>query len=396
MINLACPKCQSAFQLGDEFLGMTVQCGSCNSEFIISTDGAAIPVESPNVEIVCPGCRTTHLIPGDARGAEAECMVCKVSFIVPETGNQGVAVGPAPAAAPSPAPAFAAPPPPPSAPFPAPAAAHKPEPTASGITPAAPGGIDYKNTSTIRLTRSSLFSGKPGAKSTPFGSGLIPPIPPTGALATDTAAPSRPAPAFPPPATRPAMPPPPAAPPPPLPPAPAPAKPMAAAPRPPAPAPAPAVPPPPPPAAKPSTSTTGKIPAAKAAAKAGAKGAGKPASTSPILAAKAAKAGVRPETGETVLEVKEISGEVEMPWLNLILALLPVILLPLFVILAADDKLGIMRSAGIGTVVSLGCWLGIIYRQLSGRQAKATLVVTDRRTVMSALGATTEVRNAEE
>jgi hypothetical protein len=150
-------------------------------------------------------------------------------------------------------------------------------------------------------------------------------------------------------------------------------------------------PPPPPAPAKPSTSTTGKIPAAKAAAKAASKGA-RPASASPILAAKAAKAGVRPEAGETVLDIKELTGDAGMPWLNLVLALMPVILLPVFVLLASDDKLGAVRSAGIGAVISLACWMGIIWQLLVKRETKVAMVVTDRRTIMAGLGATTEVR----
>ncbi len=241
------------------------------------------------------------------------------------------------------------------------AAAPKPsfpgQANASGIVPGTPGGIDYKNTSTIRLTRSSLFSGGTAGKPpTPFGSGLIPALPPSGSAAPKPTAP----------ASRP--------------PVPTPVPPATPAPvTPPPPAPAPATP-----AGKRGGAAarpeTGKIPAMKQAGK----------GASPLLLGKAMAAGVPMESGETLVAVKELSGNSELPWMNLMLALAPVLMIPVFVVLAPSIGTGL--SAGIGTIVGLACWLGIIYRHMTAPHGKICMVVTDKRSVLAAPDSKQETR----
>ena len=316
MISAVCPKCRASFELDDEFGGMTVQCGACSAEFAVAAVVPAAPLEPQSIDVVCPGCRTTHQVPSEARGAEAECMVCQIFFSIPQTGNQGIPVGPLPPPVPAPAAAPARPSPFAAAPAPAPMGGG-----ASGLGAGA--GIDYKNTSTIRLTRSSMFNANGTKPATPFGSPLIPPAPPPKGT------------------------PPPAA-------APVPAPVAAPAP---APAPAPATAAQLPPKATPSGRIGGKkmTPPARPMKNVGQAAAGRALTGSQALAGAPAAAPPPPEPVERD----------EVPVVDLILALVPVLLIPVAVL--ATTKFGPGLAAGLGGGVGLLAWLGLLFRSMAMR-----------------------------
>ena len=314
MISAICPKCNASFELDDEFGGMTVQCGVCNNEFTVAGTAPAASAVPQNIEVVCPGCRTTHQVPGEARGAEAECMVCQVSFRIPEAGNQGILVGSPPAIVPVPAVV-------PGRPSPFAAATPAPAVSAGSSGISAASGIDYKNTSTIRLTRSSLL-GAGGAKpASPFGSGLIPPPPPPKAAPVPAASPAP--------------------------------VPVAAPPLVPVAAPevaAPATP------VSPKSTQSGHIHGKKMMTSARP---GKPVG-------KMAAAEASNDEPFTNIPAKSVVVQNDgISVLDLVLALVPVLLVPVSVMLV--NPLGAGVAAGVGGGLALLVWLGILFRRMTVR-----------------------------
>ena len=268
-------------------------------------------------------------------------MVCLLSFRIPETGNQGIAVGPLPSAAkpvaPPPSAQPAAPPPaakpvtPPPAASPSPFAAATPAafPGAAGL--ASSSDIDYKNTATIRLTRSTLLGAGGPKPATPFASGLIPPPPaksvpvsPKSALPT--------------------------------------AAPVAA----PTPAPAPdqaqdpdqvpgaVVPTPAPTKAAPS----GRIPNKKMTIPA--------RSGKPLGQGAAVQAPPATESSTYISPPPTVIQKGGVAAVDLVLALIPVLLAAVCPVLAIKFGSAVL-AAGIGGGVGLLCWLGILFRSMIAR-----------------------------
>lgn len=325
MVDVSCPNCKASFQLGEEFQGATVQCGACGTAFQVPVPSADLP----DIEIICPGCRTTHQVPGNGRGAEAECMICGLTFQIPPEGNLGIATGqvknPQAAAA-----AIAA------------ATAAAAAPAAAPAAPR-PGG-DYKNTSTIRLSRSSLAGNTMQAKAKAAGAPARPGFKPSGPAASRPAAPvAATAPAAPVPAAAPA-------------PAPAAAAPAAAS-APAAPAPAPA--------AKPAV-RTGTGPVAKPGA------AARPAIPVSTL-------GVVLEGEEKAVASREFSQP--FPVLDLVLGGIPVLMIPVTVWLCSlmnSTALGIV----LGVVIGLAAWGVLAYQHFASWQLKNGLLLTTKRAIM--------------
>ncbi len=99
-IRVSCPFCDGLFEVDEEFRNEEVDCPKCAKPFEIpATGGRGIPVseeeeyDEDGMEMACPHCDTAFVLPEEYRGELAECVECKELFYIPREGNVGEPIG---------------------------------------------------------------------------------------------------------------------------------------------------------------------------------------------------------------------------------------------------------------------------------------------------------------